>query len=768
MHGLHRALTMAASIRVRGTVQGVGFRPFVWRLARDMGVRGHVRNDGGGVEITAWSDDLGLFVQRLGAEAPPLARIVSIDVAEVDLGPAPAGFAIAQSGIGEAATAIPSDAATCPDCLAEIRDPAQRRYGHPFANCTNCGPRLTIVRRLPYDRANTAMAEFAMCAACASEYAEPTDRRFHAQPIACPDCGPRLWLEAGGQHHDGAAAIERTADIIRSGGIVAIKGLGGFHLAADSLQEAAVGRLRRGKQRMSKPFALMARDTVELRRYAMLGDAEERLATAASAPIMLLSQGAEALRLAPSVAPGQATLGFMLPYTPLHHLLMAQLDGPIVLTSGNVTNEPQCIGNDEARQRLGPFCDGLLLHDRDILQRVDDSVMRMSRSGPVVVRRARGLAPQPISLAIPDAPHVLALGGDLKSAIALLARGNLTVSQHLGDLSTPLAREDYERMIGLLLELHDARPTVIACDLHPDFHSTRVAQQLSASLAVPLLGVQHHHAHVLSCLADNNIPDLRQAVLGVVLDGTGLGPDGSVWGGEFLAVDSTGMRRLGHFPVVPLPGGDAAAEQPWRNAVAQLDAAFGWEQAAMRLGGNPVMAMPVDALRRVLHLAQTPRTSSAGRLFDAAAALLGLCVGRQDYEGEAATLLESCALQSGGGGSYGETVSDGDMTWRPLFDGMLDDLAAGIPRETIARRFHDTVVAGVVRQAGLLCDAQDIGRVALSGGCFNNLLLLEGIASGLAERGLEVLVHRNLPPGDGGLAAGQCLAAALAQGEVMH
>lgn len=759
---------MAARIRVRGTVQGVGFRPFVWRLARDMGVRGHVLNDGGGVEITAWCDDLGLFVQRLGAEAPPLARVASIDVAEVDLGTAPAGFAIVESDTGEAATAIPSDAATCPQCLAEIRDPAQRRYGHPFANCTNCGPRLTIVHRLPYDRANTAMAEFAMCAACAAEYADPTDRRFHAQPIACPDCGPRLWLEAGEERHHGAAAIERAADMIRNGGIVAIKGLGGFHLAADALQEPAVDRLRRSKQRMSKPFALMARDAAELRRYALLDDAEEQLATSASAPILLLPRGPEAQRLASSVAPGQSTLGFMLPYTPLHHLLMAQLDGPVVLTSGNVTNEPQCIGNAEARQRLGPFCDGLLLHDRDILQRVDDSVMRLSSTGPVVLRRARGLAPQPIGLAISDARPVLALGGDLKAAVALLAGGNLTVSQHLGDLSTPLAREDFERMIALLLELHETRPSVIACDRHPDFHSTRVAQQLSARLAVPLMEVQHHHAHVLSCLADNGISDFREPVLGIVLDGAGLGPDGTVWGGEFLAVDSAGQRRLGHFPVVPLPGGDAAAEQPWRNAVAQLDAALGWEQASMRLAGNPVMAMPVDALRRVLHLAQTPRTSSAGRLFDAAASILGICVGKQDYEGEAATLLEACALQAHDGGSYGEAVSGAAMSWAPLFDGMLDDLSAGTPRETIARRFHDTVVASVVRQAGLYCEARGIDRVALSGGCFNNVLLLDGIVSGLASRGLSVLVHRSLPPGDGGLAAGQCLAAALAQGQVMH
>jgi hydrogenase maturation protein HypF len=439
-----------------------------------------------------------------------------------------------------------------------------------------------------------------------------------------------------------------------------------------------------------------------------------------------------------------------------------------VLTSGNVTDEPQCIGNDEARQRLGPLCDGLLLHDRDILQRVDDSVMRMAMSGPVVLRRARGLAPAPIPLAIPDARPVLALGGDLKAAVALLAGGSLTVSQHLGDLSTPLAREDYERMIELLLELHDTRPSAIACDLHPEFHSTRVAQHLAARFSVPLVGVQHHHAHVLSCLADNGIAEMGQAVLGIVLDGMGLGPDGSIWGGEFLAVDNDGFRRLGSFPVVPSPGGDAAARQPWRNAVAQLDKAIGWEQAAKRLAGNPVMAKPVDAVRRVLHLAQTPRTSSAGRLFDAVAALLGLCVDRQDYEGEAATLLEACALQAREGGSYGTVVSPEGMTWRPLFNGILDDLAAGTPRETIARRFHDTVIDSVVRCAGMLCDAQGIGRVALSGGCFNNALLLNGISSGLAGQGLGVLVHRSLPPGDGGLAAGQCLAAALAQGQVLH
>lgn len=759
---------MAYRIRVTGTVQGVGFRPFVWRLARDLGVRGQVLNDGLGVEIIAWCDDVGLFVQRLRVEAPPLARISGIDVEAAETGPAPANFTIVESRTGQAATAIASDAATCPDCLAEIRDPAQRRFGHAFANCTNCGPRLTILRRLPYDRVNTAMSVFEMCPACAAEFADPADRRFHAQPIACPDCGPRLWLEEGKNRCDGTAAVDRAAELIRNGGIVAIKGLGGFHLAADARQEAAVARLRRGKQRMSKPFALMARHTTELEHYALLGDAEKRLVSAASAPILLLPQGPQAGSLASSVAPGQATLGFMLPYTPLHHLLMAQLDGPIVLTSGNVTDEPQCTRNDEARNRLGPLSDGLLLHDRDILQRVDDSVMRMAVSGPVVLRRARGLAPEPIALAVPDASPVLGLGGDLKAAVGLLAGGRLTVSQHLGDLTTPLAREDFGNMIDLLLDLNDTRPSVIACDLHPEFHSTRVAQDIAARLSIPVIAVQHHHAHVLSCLADNGIADLEQTVLGVVLDGMGLGPDGSIWGGEFLAVNSVGCRRLDSLPVVSLPGGDAAARQPWRNAVAQLDVALGWEQAAKRLAGNPVMAMPVDGLRRVLSLGQTPKTSSAGRLFDAVAALLGLCVERQDYEGEAATLLEACALRAREGGCYGDDGSAAGMTWQPLFDGILNDLADGTPRETIARRFHDTLITSVVGRAASLCDAQGIGRVALSGGCFNNVLLLDGIAAGLAKQGLGVLVHRSLPPGDGGLSAGQCLAAALARGLVLH
>ncbi|WP_374331875.1 carbamoyltransferase HypF [Aestuariivirga sp.] len=759
---------MAYRIRITGTVQGVGFRPFVWRLARDLGVRGQVLNDGRGVEIIAWCDDVDHFVQRLRAEAPPLARISGIDVENAEAGPSPTIFKIVESHGGQVATAIASDAATCPDCLAEIRDPAQRRFGHAFANCTNCGPRLSILRRLPYDRANTAMSVFEMCTACAAEYVDPADRRFHAQPLACLDCGPRLWLEEGMSRCDGIAAIDRAAELIRNGGIVAIKGLGGFHLAADARQEAAVARLRRGKQRMSKPFALMARDTAELERYSTLQNAEKCLVAAASAPILLLPHGPLARSLAPSVAPGQVSLGFMLPYTPLHHLLMARLDGPIVLTSGNVTDEPQCTGNGEARQRLGPLCDGLLLHDRDILQRVDDSVMRMAVSGPVVLRRARGLAPEPIALQISDAPPVLGLGGDLKAAVGLLAGGQLTVSQHLGDLTTPLAREDFEKMIDLLLELNDTRPSVIACDLHPEFHSTRVAHDLAARLSIPVMAVQHHHAHVLSCLADNGVSDLERTVLGIVLDGMGLGPDGSIWGGEFLAVDSDGSRRIGSIPVVSLPGGDAAARQPWRNAVAQLDVAFGWEQAAKRMAGNPVMAMPVDGLRRVLKLSQTPKTSSAGRLFDAVAALLGLCVERQDYEGEAASLLEACALQAQEGGDYGDGESTEGMTWQPLFSGILDDLADGTPRETIARRFHDTFISSVVRHAAILCNARNIDRVALSGGCFNNVLLLDGIAAGLAGQGLGVLVHRSLPPGDGGLAAGQCLAAALARGRVLH
>lgn len=754
---------MAQVIRVSGTVQGVGFRPFVWRLACDMGVRGQVLNDGSGVEIRAWCDDPEDFLARLRSEAPPLARIAAITCRAAEMGEAPDGFVIAASSPTAPATAIAADAATCPDCLAEIRDPAGRRFGHAFANCTHCGPRLTILRRLPYDRANSSMAEFAMCPACAAEYGNPADRRFHAQPIACPDCGPRLWLEQGEARCDGAAAIDRAADLIRRGGIVAIKGLGGFHLAADARQEAAVARLRRAKRRLGRPFALMARDLEQIRPFASVSAEAARHLQSAAAPILLLDAAPGAVLLAPSIAPGQATLGFMLPYTPLHHLLFDRLDGPIVLTSGNLTDEPQCAANDEARMRLGPLCDALLCHDRDIVQRVDDSVLRLAGQGPIVIRRARGLAPQPLALGQGDEPSVLALGGDLKAAVALVARGQLTVSQHLGDLSTPLARGGYDAMVELLLDLNDAAPALVACDLHPDFHSTRAAHALAARFGVPCMPIQHHHAHVLSCLADNGIADRDQPVLGVVLDGMGHGSDGTVWGGEFLLVEGAGFRRLAHFPVVALPGGDAAARQPWRNAVAQLEAAFGWEEAAARFdrggGLRHLEGCNIAALRTTLHLA--PRTSSAGRLLDAAAALLGLCVSEQGYEGEAAVRLEACAQHATAGGSYGTELTGSGPCWEPLLAGLLQDLAREVPVATIARRVHDTLIASVVRQVEAICRERTLGHVALSGGCFNNALLLDGISGALSARGIAVLTHRRLPPGDGGLAAGQAAAARL-------
>ncbi|PZF76470.1 carbamoyltransferase HypF [Aestuariivirga litoralis] len=757
---------MAHRIRVTGTVQGVGFRPFVWRLASELGIRGQVLNDGRGVEILAWCEDPEAFATRLRREAPPLARITAITIAEERLGPPPQDFRIVESHASAPATAIAADAATCLDCLAEIRDPAQRRFGHAFANCTNCGPRLSILQRLPYDRANTSMAGFAMCPACASEYADPADRRFHAQPIACPACGPRLWLAEGDAVHEGRIALDRAAEIIRGGGIVAVKGLGGFHLAADARQEETVARLRRSKRRRSRPFALMARDLAEIRRFARLDAQEAAQLGSSAAPILLLNSEGEAL--APSVAPGQSTLGFMLPYTPLHHLLLARLDGPIVLTSGNLTDEPQCASNAEAQERLSALCDALLMHDRDIVQRVDDSVLRMARHGPIVIRRARGLAPEPIALALPDAPSVLALGGDLKSSAALFTDGRLTVSQHLGDLSTPLARADFAKMVEVLLALNGARPALVACDLHPDFHASHVAAGLAARFDAPCVRVQHHYAHVLSCLADNGITAFATPVLGVVLDGMGHGNDGTVWGGEFLRVDHAGFQRLAHFPVVPLPGGDAAARQPWRNAVAQLDATLGWEAVAGSPALRHLASKNATALRRSFALSGAHRTSSAGRLLDALAALLGLCVDEQSYEGEAAMLLEACAARSTSGGSYGAERCATGPSWAPLLRGVLDDLERGTAAEIIARRAHDTVIAGVVSQVEAIRDAHAINRVALSGGCFNNVLLSDGISDALAARGFSVLVHRGLPPGDGGLAAGQALAALQARSEGLN
>lgn len=756
-------------LRVYGLVQGVGFRPTVWRIATSLGLAGHVRNDAAGVEVALWGSaaDLAVFRSRLAAECPPLARIDRIEVERLPGACLEDGFRIAASLGGEANTGIVADAACCPDCLAEILDPGDRRYFYPFANCTHCGPRLSIIEAVPYDRAATSMRHFVPCTRCRAEYEDPADRRFHAQPIACPDCGPRVWLEgdAGfGPEAGPEAVIRRAAALIGDGRILALKGIGGFHLVCDAHNEAAVRRLRRRKQRDAKPLALMARDLAQVAEIAELSEAEAAALTSRAAPIVLLRRRADGGIAAP-VAPAHDRLGIMLPYTPLHHLLLRLLGGPVVMTSANRSGEPQVTGNDEARRDLAGLCDAWLMHDREIVNRLDDSVVRCDTSGVSMLRRGRGYAPEPCALptGAPEGLRVLGAGGDLKSAFCLAGNGRAVLSQHLGELDEERAQRAWSQSLALYQGLFDARPDLIVTDLHPAYRSTRMAAELARDTGTGLLAVQHHHAHLAACLAGHGRPLDAPPVLGVILDGLGLGEDGTLWGGEFLLGDYRSFRRLAHFDPVAMPGGDAASREPWRNAHAHLAQAFGpgyLEGAAAglpiagRLAGRPLHLLDRMIERRI----NAPLASSAGRLFDACAAVLGVCFDRQSYEGQAGSELEALA---GGGFEMAEAwplpPPDRVIRWRHLWEGVLGDLAAGIEPGLIAARFHRTLVAVVAETALRLAREHHVDAVALSGGVFQNRLLLEGVLAALAPSGLEVITHGGVPANDGGLALGQAM-----------
>jgi len=760
-------------IRIRGVVQGVGFRPVVWRLARGLGLRGRVWNDAGGVVVELWGGGggIGRFLERLEEEAPPLARIEGVERAPLE-GEAPPAFTIVASRGGEVQTGVPADAATCPDCLREVLDPADRRHRYPFTNCTHCGPRLSIVRAIPYDRANTSMDAFPMCTACRAEYEDPADRRFHAQPNACPECGPQLWLEdREGKRLDGDPLV-RAAALLREGKILAVKGIGGFHLACDAADEAAVAELRRRKGRYRKAFALMARDLKMVERHAAVEEAARRALCSRAAPIVVLPAAGEAL--APSVAPGQNTLGFMLPYTPLHHLLLRELEGPIVLTSGNRSEEPQCTGNDEARERLAGIADAFLLHDRDILTRLDDSVARVMAGRPRLLRRARGHAPEPLPLA--DAfrgmPRVLALGGELKSTFCLLEAGRAVLSQHLGDLEEAATWREYRRMLDHYRELFRFTPEVVVVDAHPDYLSSRLGRELAQELGVPLVEVQHHHAHVAAVLAEQGLPPEAEPVLGVALDGLGWGDDGTLWGGEFLLADYRGYRRLAGFEPVPLPGGARAIREPWRNTFAHLERSLGWERVRREFGALELVQWleerPLTTLQRMMERGlNTPPASSAGRLFDAVAAALGLWREEIPYEGAAAMELEALAgahMDDEEAAGYPWDRPDGRLGWKPLWRALLEDLDAGVAAGRIAARFHHGLAAAVAGTAASLCDWHQVEMVALSGGVFQNRLLLEAVTRRLEEAGIRVWIPQTAPLNDGGIALGQAVVAAVSRG----
>ena len=758
-------------VRVEGIVQGVGFRPFVYSLATRLGLAGLVGNDVAGVfaEVEGPAAAVRQFLLALEQDAPPLARIerVSTQALQPD---GSSGFSIAPSdATGQRSTLVSADTAPCDDCLRELADPADRRFGYPFINCTNCGPRFTIVRDVPYDRALTTMAGFAMCAQCAAEYHDPADRRFHAQPTCCPACGPRLALtDAAGTPLPGDP-ITAAVRLLRQGQVLAIKGVGGYHLAVDARNESAAAALRERKHREDKPFAIMVADVAAARELCEVDEAAGSLLTSSRRPIVLLprrpsagqgSAGQPGADVALAVAPGNRHLGVMLPYTPLHHLLLGLAVGPIVLTSGNSSDEPIVYADADAVPRLGGIADAFLTHDRAIHIRTDDSVVRSFRGRTAVMRRSRGYVPEPLPLGIRARRPILACGAELKNTFCLAKGDRAFVSQHIGDLENFETLRSFTEGIEHFRRLFDITPEVVAHDLHPEYLSTKYAAEL---IGLELTGVQHHHAHIASCIADNGE---HGPVIGVAFDGTGYGTDGTIWGGEFLIAGLAGFERAGHLAGVPLPGGPAAIRQPWRMAAAYLDAAYPDgppEGLAVERRNERRWDNVISMARRGLN---SPVTSSAGRLFDAAAAILGV---RDliNYEGQAAIELEQLA-DPAETGSYQAAIDQSGtgqggllrVRGADLIRGVTDDLAVGVEIGVISARFHNGVAAVIEAGCLLLRERHGLATVALSGGVFQNQLLLNRTVHALERSGFRVLVHSRVPCNDGGISFGQAVVAA--------
>jgi hydrogenase maturation protein HypF len=762
------AANVRTSIRVEGVVQGVGFRPFVYSLATRLGLAGWVGNDVDGVfaEVEGPAEHIRDFLAALQRDAPPLARVERVSAQPMNPDGRP-GFAIvASETAGRRRALVSADSATCADCLRELADPADRRFGYPFINCTNCGPRFTIVRDVPYDRPLTTMAGFAMCPACAAEYHDPANRRFHAQPVCCPACGPRLrLLAADGTKLSGPdGALAGAVAALAAGQVLAVKGLGGYHLAVDAASDQAAALLRARKHREDKPFAVMAADLAAAGGLCEVDDVAAGLLASPRRPIVLLPRrdagpgqaaGAGAAPLAAAVAPGNRQLGVLLPYTPLHHLLLRDFAAPIVLTSGNVSDEPIAYQDADALERLGGLADVFLTHDRPIHIRTDDSVVRPFRGREAVLRRSRGYVPEPLAVASRFGRPVLACGAELKNTFCLGRGDRAFLSHHVGDLENYETLRSFTEGIAHFRRLFDVTPQIVAHDLHPDYLSTRYALQQDGCV---LAGVQHHHAHIASCLADNGEAG---PVIGVAFDGTGYGPDATIWGGEFLVADLADAERAGHLAGVPMPGGAAAIRHPWRMAAAYLDAAFPGGVPA----GLDVATRNSGAWDSVLTLARrgvnAPVTSSAGRLFDAVAALLGVR-DSINYEGQAAVELEQLAATSRHD-PYPAAITDGrplTVAGHDLVRAAAEDLLAGVPRAVIGARFHQGVAAMIGAACGLLRDRSGLGTVALSGGVFQNLLLLGTVVDLLEGSGFRVLTHSRVPPNDGGISLGQAVVAA--------
>lgn len=770
-------------IRVCGIVQGVGFRPTVYRLAKVFGLKGEVYNDGKGVliRVSGSEEIITDFVNKLYQECPPLARINQVVRGlywgEFNFD----NFVISPSINGVIKTQVSPDAASCPQCQREIFDPFSRYFRYPFTNCTHCGPRLTIIRAIPYDRDNTSMANFPMCKECEREYEDVENRRFHAQPVACFVCGPRAWLERA----DGKPMIsdmfsmlddlDAVCTLLQKGEIIAIKGLGGFNLACDATLQNAVQKLRNRKYRYHKPLALMARDINIISEYCYINDLEKQLLTSSAAPIVLLKIKDNS-KLASDLAPGQNTLGFMLPYTPLHHLILKRMKVPIVLTSANISNEPQCINNEDAKDKLSKIADYFLLHNRDIVNRVDDSVVRVIDNKIQTLRRARGYAPAPIILppGFEKIPPILAMGSELKNTFCLLREGEAILSQHLGDLENVSAFNAYQETLNLYLNLFEHKPEIIAIDKHPEYLSSKLGKQLATVNHIKLAEIQHHHAHIAACMAENQISLDTKPILGIAFDGLGYGEDGTLWGGEFLLADYQSFQRLATFKPMPMIGGKQAIYQPWRNTYSQLINAFSWQEIQEKYRDLEIIKFLEHKNPKLLNQIiekgiNSPLTSSVGRLFDAVAAAIGICPEQCSYEGQAAIEMEAIAdtnilnndketlnysfkLEKSANIYYIDTSS----TWREI----LDDIKQHISSSEIAAKFHQSLAITTVKIVKQLKQENQFNQVVLTGGVFQNQILLQQVKMRLEKLEINVLTHSIVPTNDGGLSLGQSVIAA--------
>ncbi|MBD2446975.1 carbamoyltransferase HypF [Nostoc sp. FACHB-152] len=800
-------------IRVKGTVQGVGFRPTVYRLAKACGLRGDVCNDGQGVLIRASGSEEAIaeFVARLQHECPPLARIQELIRTSCTEEYNFDDFVISQSVSNKIKTEITPDAATCPQCQKEIFDPFSRFYRYPFTNCTHCGPRLSVIRAIPYDRCNTSMSAFVMCPECTEEYNDVENRRFHAQPTACHVCGPSAWLERADGKPVTASMFSMMDDVdavctlLQKGEIVAIKGIGGFHLACDATNEAAVQKLRQRKRRYDKPFALMARDLAVIEEYCIVSRKEKELLASSAAPVVLLRKKEETNRkerevhegkekrrvledfsvssvdnkntqqycIAESVAPGQNSLGFMLPYTPLHHLILRRMNRPIVLTSGNISDEPQCINNDEAREKLWKIADYFILHNRDIINRVDDSVARVVGEKIQILRRARGYAPAPINLppGFDKVPPILAMGSELKNTFCLLRDGEAILSQHLGDLENAAAFNTYQDTLNLYLNLFEHKPEAIAIDKHPEYLSSKLGKELASANQTTLYQIQHHHAHIAACMAENGIPLNTLPVLGIAFDGLGYGENGTLWGGEFLLADYHKFQRLATFKPIAMIGGEQAIYQPWRNTYAHLISANLWDKCQQEYSDLAILKFlaqkPLSLLNQAIEKCiNSPPASSVGRLFDAVAAAIGICTEECSYEGQAAITLENLVDVNILNNNEEKLIYPLNFNFSdniycidsaPMWSALLSDLQRQIPQSVIAAKFHKSLAHVVVNMVKLLCQEYQISQVVLTGGVFQNTILFQLVTQQLQELKINVLTHSLVPANDGGLSLGQAI-----------